>query len=68
MRSILDDLPKKTFDPKAFTVAELCDECGLGNAQMGKIIREKVALGLWEKVWRKNNGRPVPAYRLKKSK
>ena len=61
-----DLFQKKTVDPDAQTLAEIGIIIGTKPCQTGRLVREKVAAGQLEQVYKISKGRYVPAYRIPK--
>lgn len=56
----------KIWDESAETQKEIAGRLGVCESSAGNKIRPAVADGRLEKVWRRINGLPVAAYRVKK--
>lgn len=65
--SLLSEIPKRIFDQSAETSQELVEGSGYSQPAIQKLVARRIADGQWERVWKKINGRVVPAYRRKKS-
>jgi hypothetical protein len=62
-------IAEKVIDPKAWTLAELNRARHESNNDTVKTIREKLASGEWELVWKRSeSGRMCKAYRPKGGK
>jgi len=55
----------KIWDESAETTQEIARKIGLSESQVLKKIRGYIKAGQMEKVWRRVNGNPIPAYRVK---
>jgi hypothetical protein len=56
----------KIWDESAETAKEIAGRIGVCKTSADSKIRDAVADGRLEKVWRRINGIPVAAYRVKK--
>lgn len=61
-----DMIEKKVVDPNAETIAEICAATGKNRCGLQLLANDYVAGGKWERVWKKNGNKLVPAYRVKK--
>lgn len=64
-KTILDLFPQRVIDEKAFSLDEISAAKGYGRSQMSRYIREKVASGEIEQVWKHKGRIVVMAYRMK---
>ena len=62
---ILDAYPRKIFDQKAYTRAELREAWGCSKEIVLLRCGDRVDSGEWEQVWKKVGHSDVLAYRLK---
>jgi len=61
-------LPEAIFDDKAWTEDELNRSLHQSHTKTTQTIREKVASGEWEQVWKRSpSGRKCRAYRPRKA-
>lgn len=60
-----DMMPRKEFDNAAETVQELAGG-SMSATTSQRFAKKMVADNKWEKVWKLVNGKPVPAYRIKR--
>ena len=60
--------PEKIVDPQALSTVELTTLLGVQIAQANRRAREKVEAGEWERVWKYNGNRLIPAYRPKRER
>lgn len=65
--AFLETVPRLVFDEKAYDVKELREWSGLGTSSVEKMVKQKVAAGEWEQVFKhSSDGKPKRAWRLKR--
>jgi hypothetical protein len=66
MNSVLDLIPEKTYDQDALTIEEIAQAKGLSTSHARHHAALWVKEGRAERVFKRVNGKTVPAYRLKR--
>jgi len=65
----LETVPRLVFDERAYSVKELREWSGLGTSSVGRMVKEKMASGEWEEVFKhSSDGKPKRAWRLKRKR
>ena len=56
----------RIFDDKAETTTEIAAKINTGAAHVRRLIQPKIKDGSLEMVWKRIDGKPYPAYRVKR--
>lgn len=63
LEKMLEDLPRRVIDPNSVTISELSAEVGMGIFWTSRHASRMVEDGKWERVFKHNGRKVVPAYR-----
>lgn len=59
-------IPRMIVDQEAETCREMAEASGVNRDAINQICAANIKAGRWERVWKRVDGRTVPAYRVKR--